>query len=147
MPKEKSRNRRKGAKKAVETKRAKLMNEVRNWEIEIGVSTSLDAVVNAAIDHFNERLRYYEDRDLERGKEYFERERVSIHSDKDFLDRITVNYIRHELSAYDEKIDDLFGKIGKHEAFQLLNQKIYTEIGRVFPQVREEARRQLKAKI
>jgi hypothetical protein len=83
----------------------------------------------------------------ERGKEYFVRDRASVHSDKDFLDRITVNYIRHELSVYDEKIDDLFGKIGKHEAFELLNQKIYTEIGRVFPRLRKEARRQLKAKI
>ena len=39
---------------------------------------------------------------------------LSINSDDDTLDRIVNNYVRHELSNYDDILKDIKGKIGVH---------------------------------
>jgi len=62
------------------------------------------------------------------------------------LRRITVNHLRHNLSDYDRRLDDLFGKVGKSEAYIILNRKIYTSIADTYPDLAEECERQMYRK-
>jgi hypothetical protein len=41
-------------------------------------------------------------------------------SDPAFLERITVNFIRHELTEYDESLQEVAGRMGVDEAMALM---------------------------
>ena len=68
-------------------------------------------------------------------------------SDKEFLNRITVNYIRHNLTTYEKIIDTMYSKVGKQKAYNMLNKKVFEEIANVYPDYKEECDRQLKMKM
>jgi hypothetical protein len=57
-------------------------------------------------------------------------------NDLDFLARITVNYIRHELSEYDQDLMGLWGRVGKGEAYLRLNKKSYAAIAAQYPELK-----------
>ena len=57
-------------------------------------------------------------------------------SDKDFLHRITTNYLRHECTSYENELYKLFGKTGVNEAHDILQRRINDEIRRVYPQLK-----------
>lgn len=131
---EKQALRKQSAKKAVETKEQKLLRIVETWVIDVEVYND---VAQAAVDHYNEYNSW---------KEFF----IPVDkrsSDKEFLDRITVNYLRHMLSAYDEKLYELFGKVGKNKAYSILSRKVFEAIAMKYPHLEKECRRQLKAKV
>lgn len=100
----------------------------------------LDVVIRDAIDSYN---NFHEEILLGIGHEYTI---ATPSSDIKFINRITVNHIRHNLSYYDEQLEKLFGKVGKKEAYFILNKKIYTEIGEVYPNLYHECKRQLDCK-
>jgi hypothetical protein len=58
---------------------------------------------------------------------------ATSNSETDFLYRIIHNYLRHEESSYEDLIDQLFGKVGKEEAYEILRRKVTEEIDRVYP--------------
>jgi hypothetical protein len=58
-------------------------------------------------------------------------------SDPEFLQRITINYIRHQHSEYDEQLEHIFGKVGTAEAYLALNRKIADAIEEKYPVLRE----------
>ena len=68
-------------------------------------------------------------------------------SDSVFLNRVIVNYLRHNLSNYDSKLDDIFGKVGKSEAYRIINTKIYAKIAEVYPVLKDECDNQLMSKL
>ena len=45
-------------------------------------------------------------------------------SDKEFLKRICINYLRHECTVYEDELDKIFGEVGVHEAHDLLQNRI-----------------------
>ena len=105
------------------------------------VSTpSQEVVVDAAIRAYN---RFHEDLYYDRGHEY---EPASRDSSPEFLQRITVNHLRHNLSNYEARLDALFGRVGKQEAYRILNAKIYERIAAEYPMLKEECERQLRRK-
>ena len=130
--KQRSRNRQISATKAAETKRARLLTEVGGWEIEI-VREPTYQLIRLAIDSYNAHQR-------ERGECGGA---ASIKSDEGFLDRITVNFIRHRMTEYDARLANLYGKAGKTEARELLRAKILTAISRTYPELYIECARQL----
>jgi len=75
---------------------------------------------------------------------YNARERVwgsasaSESSDERFLDRITVNYVRHELTNYDGLLASLHGKVGIAEAKELVRERVYDAICDAYPALLEE---------
>lgn len=71
---------------------------------------------------------------------------ASPKDDPELLDRITVNYIRHELSQYDHGLASLWGRVGKGEAYLLLNKKIYTAISAQYPELKSECAKQMQRK-
>ena len=59
-----------------------------------------------------------------------------------FLARISVNYIRHNLTKYEENIEKICGKTGKVLAYDLERYIVLSEIARVYPEFTEECQRQ-----
>ena len=54
-------------------------------------------------------------------------------SDKIFLERIEVNYIRHNLTKYDTALETMAGRIGIHEAVTKIKFMILDAISEKYP--------------
>lgn len=116
-----------------------LLQELATWQIVLRPKP-YETVVDAAIRAYN---RFHEDLYYDRGHEY---EPASRDSSPEFLQRITVNHLRHNLSNYEARLDALFGRVGKQEAYRILNAKIYERIAAEYPMLKEECERQLRRK-
>jgi hypothetical protein len=71
----------------------------------------------------------------------YEREReggASLNSDPGFLNRITVNYIRHKLTSYEEELCNQFGRVGNEDAIEEIRNLVYTEISIKYPELADE---------
>lgn len=121
------------AKKAVETKTGRLLDVVNALEIRVD-RLPLEEVRRLAIEHYNERRRP-------------DKDRADASSSEDFLLRITVNYVRHEMTVYDGTVAALWGRTGKEEALDLLRERIYGLIARTYPELAEECESQEIARI
>lgn len=67
---------------------------------------------------------------------------ASIDSDPAFLDRITVNYIRHCLTNYEAALYARFGKVGVDDAADMIRSMINSAIARTYPYLARECKRQ-----
>jgi len=121
-----------GAKKASITKYEKLMNIISKWEIVVPIFSEEEVTAKA--------IQAYRDFHI------FDEVQTETFG-HEFLQRISVNYIRHEMSTYDEKLIQLFGKVGKQDGYDLLNEKIYESIAVAYPNLRQECYRQLYRKL
>ena len=89
-----------GAKTAVETKRAALMQQV--LEMHVSVETRPEHWVRrAAIEAYNER--------------HWDGDGAAEDAPAEFLERITVNFIRHK---YDRALEEVAGRVGIASAVQ-----------------------------
>jgi hypothetical protein len=61
----------------------------------------------------------------------------------EFLERITVNFIRHNLTAYDRALEEVAGRVGIASAVQAIRARIYSAIGESDPALADECSRQL----
>ncbi|MFZ3382608.1 MAG: hypothetical protein WA144_01655 [Candidatus Methanoperedens sp.] len=118
-----------GAKKAAETRKQRLLKEVQGWEIELK-REDYEMVVYSAIEAYNE---FKGNLALERKN--IEYETATIDSDPTFLKRITKNYLRHELSNYEDKLEEIFGKTGTYEAYIIIKKKIEKKIAEIYPEL------------
>ena len=108
-------NRQTAARKAVETKTKNIVNQVQSFPVHV---ERIDNVVDEAIESYN---------DWNSWKEDFEGFVSKKNSSKEFLDRITVNFISHELTSYDEDLDKIHGKVGVRKAYGIEREKIFEE--------------------
>jgi hypothetical protein len=117
-----------GAETAVETKRAALMQRV--LEMHVSVETRPEYWVRrAAIEAYNER--------------HWDGDGAAEDVPAEFLERITVNFIRHNLTAYDRALEEVAGRVGIASAVQAIRAKIYSAIGESYPALADECSRQL----
>ncbi len=58
---------------------------------------------------------------------------ASPNDSPEFLSRIARNYIRHELTDYEERLDALFAKVGNESAYNRLKTRINEAISEVYP--------------
>lgn len=63
------------------------------------------------------------------------------------LARWMVNYIRHNLTRYDQKLEEIIGKTGRKEAVTLIRQRVFKEIARTYPEFSAECQRQLDRRV
>ena len=136
---ETNKKRREGSANAIRTKRGKLLHRVAGWNIYIP-RQNLSDVIQEAISSYNGRK-------ADRSDEGFIYEPASIQSGKEFLYRITVNFLRHRCSSYERQLVEIAGKVGTKEAYILLNQNIFKKISQVYPELQSECDRQLEDKI
>ncbi len=127
---EKSSKRKSASKKAVETKEKKLIDDASSTKIEICILTKSE-LLKQAISHYNERQGFFGEYNY-----------ASSESDTLFLERIQVNYIRHMLTQYEAKLDDIFGKVGVAIAYKIIKCKVFETISENYPFLRNECERQ-----
>ena len=128
----KSACRKEKAKQVVLVKKDKLQNIVKTWEPSIK-KYPITWVRKAAIEAYNERqLDVMSDKC------------ASLKDDPLFLNRITVNFIRHEITSYDDLLHKLHGKVGKLQAIDMVREKVYECICNNYPDLIEECKRQLE---
>lgn len=136
-----SKPRQEASQKALTTKRKNLLRKVTEMEIYIQ-RKNLEDIITDAVKAYNSFKSCMAD---ERGD--FDYQQATVNSDKEFLNRITVNYLRHRCSPYEKILDKIEGKVGTKEAYTLLNEKIFQKIGETFPELKAECDRQLEEKI
>jgi hypothetical protein len=122
------------AAKAIATKKRILTNIAANWKPVI-TTKHINIVRKEAIENYND---FHYDH-----KQYSV---ASNKSDPSFLERITVNYIRHDLTDYDGLLYELHGKIGIHEAIELVRDRVYDTIAAAYPNLSDECNRQRSIK-
>jgi hypothetical protein len=118
--------RREGAAKAVETKRQQVQSYLDTLEIVVP-EISADILCCRACNHYNGRSDYW----------YAEPD-----DDPLFLARITVNYLRHQLTCYEDALDAITGKVGAISAYLTIKNMVLTAIGVVYPSLENECNRQ-----
>ncbi|MBL8093176.1 MAG: hypothetical protein JNL73_03330 [Anaerolineales bacterium] len=60
-------------------------------------------------------------------------EPVTVTSGAAFLDRITVNSVRHQLTAYDRRLEEVAGRSGVGRTIATLRQRVYAAIAEAYP--------------
>ena len=124
--------RRKSSLKMVETKKDNLLIEISELPSSVEFIPR-NELVPLVIDDYNDR-NYYKDyltlRDL----------------DQSTLERLTVNYIRHQLTSYDQCLGLIFSKVGKKEGYRLLRERIYNCISESYPELTRECTLQFRRK-
>lgn len=133
-----NRTRREASVKAIKTKQNNLLKQVARWEIYIQPQ-HLEDVMHDAIKSYNS-VR------VDRSEDGFPYEPASMNSDKEFLKRIVVNFLRHCCSPYERRLDEITGKVGTKEAYILLNHRIYKRISELYPELKDECDRQFEEK-
>ncbi len=114
--------------RAAETQRNQMGEYVEG--IEVSVPQMDEATLTAqAIAHYNVRHDGVGDRAFES-------------SDPEFLNRIRVNYLRHQCTGYDQHLDETKGKVGRSEACVEIKEKILDAIADAYPMLTKECSRQ-----
>jgi len=108
-----------------EKKRQKLIDYINSLEIEIP-KMPLKKLREKAVEHYNWLWR------VERNQWD---KLATINDDEKFLNRICVNYLRHEHKHYESEIAKMFGKVGKDEGYYLLKKKINEKIFKIYPEL------------
>jgi hypothetical protein len=124
------------ARKGVETKHDKTMEFVRELDIEVPI-LGREKLVHLACESYNELAGQ---RSTERRDDGYLS--ASSGSDPAFLARITVNYIRHQLTIYESALYAQFGKVGVEDAVDAIRSKVYAAIAEAYPDLAEECERQ-----
>ena len=120
--------RRAAAQQAVATKTTRLMAAVEAMRITVA-RRDLAQVRQSAIAHYYDRS----------GGDVF----ASPQDSPAFLERITVNYLRHVLTRYDQALLSIAGKTGNRTALAVIRRRIYTAIADAYPALSAECARQL----
>jgi chemotaxis protein histidine kinase CheA len=128
---QRSQSRRAAAKKAVATKQAKTDKLVDDSisSIRVGVR-SLDEVCKLAIESYNLRGG---------GSDFVA---ASWSNNDPFLERICVNFLRHEMSTYEYSLQRTLGKVGGKDAYLAIKFAVLEAIAESYPELRNECSRQ-----
>ena len=128
------------AKRKEASKIEQLLDAIEAMPITVTTLTTTQVVANA--------IRYYNSRQENRvlDRDDYTPKYANPDSDSLFLERITVNYIRHELSQYDRVLETTAGKTGADRARVAINKRVYALIAATYPQFADECARQLARK-
>ena len=125
--------RRKSSAKMVETKKDNLLIEISELPISVEFIPR-NELVPLVIDNYNKN------KDDNKGYSSFR------DFDQSKLERLTVNYIRHELTPYDYYLKLIVSKVGKKEGYRLLKERIYNCISESYPELTRECTLQFRRK-
>lgn len=138
--------RRRAAKKAVATKRAHTQALLDERIQAIALKPNYTGLTKTrlrkkAVHHYNMVHSYWAEVD---GRDF---EPIRYRDcDTVFLNRITVNMLRHAGTTYDEELDIYIGKVGKAEAVEHVRVHIYDLIAAEYPHLAKECALQRERK-
>lgn len=130
--------RRKAAKKAVETKKAKTMRMV---DIEIAAIRVREILPYKRLKRLavRDRQDWYDYQEEIRGRYEY---RDADSAPEDTKRRWMVNYVRHNLTDYDETLWNMKGSTGIREAYQKYRDAVLDAIAEAYPSLADECSRQ-----
>ncbi len=120
------------ARQVTEERRAKILRWVEELKVEVERFPDRDALTREAVEHYN---CLWQDRGRD---DKF----ADVNADPAFLERITVNFLRHEGTQYEERLVDIWGKVGAEEARERVKIRVLEAIGKAYPHLAEECVRQ-----
>lgn len=127
---EKAAGRKQAAEKAVKTKAAKAESIADDLIVSIRVERwDMEALERATLSA--KQQWYYEHDNFD-----------MLTPDHETLERWMVNFIRHNLCEYDDKLDGLRGLVGKEGLYKRLKAEILLKISQVYPELEPECKRQ-----
>lgn len=124
---ESANGRKKKASQAVETKRSKIMAHVNGLNIVVPEMPEQE-LREKAVKSFND---FKEAKAMRRDD--YEFEPATVNSDETFLNRISMNYLRHKCTKYERELNQIFGKVGVDDAYVILKEKINGAILEKYP--------------
>ncbi len=119
------------AKKATATKQRQMDEYLENLDIEV-LRMDKDKLIEEACGAYNEWHWSRSDEDCYADK----------NSNPLFLERITVNYLRHCLSRYEEHLAKIEGKVGARDAYSQIKDEVLWAIGFEYDWLADECQRQ-----
>jgi hypothetical protein len=123
--------RRVAARRGARTREERLDQYIDDLEIRL-LDMSEEELIDAACDHYNNRRK-----DEGGGRMAFR------DSPRDFLDRIMVNYLRHDKeSGYDDNLDNIFGRTGARDGRRRIKRMVLVAIAARYPRLAAECARQ-----
>ncbi|MDM7988933.1 hypothetical protein [Arthrobacter sp. zg-Y877] len=125
---EASRNRQLAARERALVKKKAAVAVAESLELRI-VPEPWESMQRKAIEHFNGRLR---------GKQ----SPASLSTAPSRLNRLTVNYLRHQQTSYEEELKEFKGVVGVGEAYLVVRNRILDLIADTYPQLKAECDRQ-----
>jgi hypothetical protein len=103
-----------------------------------------EALIHAACQHYNWHQEDVEDGWAARGRDddrlYVKR--ASPDDTPAFLERITVNYLRHQGTAYEDELERLYGTVGADAARMRVKERVLEAIAAHYPHLASECERQ-----
>lgn len=125
-------SRRQGAAKAVETKRAKLHAEIETKIQKIKVEVlPMSQLRDEAIA---DRQAWY---DMD-----WENDCDAASADEPTIKRWMVNYVRHNLTSYDDVLYRMSGKVGCHNEYLTYKFTVLDKIAEAYPKLKQECNQQ-----
>jgi hypothetical protein len=107
-------------------------------KLHVSVEVLDDAQVRSlALASYNAAREFFADLN-----EDYDWQPADADADPAFLERITVNYIRHELTDYDRELERVAGQVGVGAATAVIRRRVYEAIAEAYPQYADECRRQ-----
>ena len=131
--KEKSKTRSEAGKKVQDKKRQDFFNYIRNLNIHIP-EYDYEHLVELACDSYNDFQKF---KAWRRGDYYSFDEPATSQSDEKFIARICMNYLRHNCTRYDKELEKMFGKTGRAEGHDIIQNRINQEICRIYPEIKK----------
>jgi hypothetical protein len=121
--------RRAAARRAVETKMRKTQQYAQGVEVKVPLLTR-ERLIRLACDHYNQR-----------GGDFL----AGPDSETMFLERICVNYLRHELTNYESHLGRIAGKVGSWDGYREIKGRVLDAIAARYAWLGEECARQRAA--
>jgi len=127
--------RRKSSEKMVETKKDNLLIQISELPISVEIIPR-NELITLVIDDYNYNENKYHFKGYSTFRDF----------DQSKLEKLTVNYIRHELTPYDYYLKLIESKVGKKEGYRLLIERIYNCISESYPELTRECTLQFRRK-
>lgn len=133
------------AQAVVDRKREALAAWVDGLTIQVPLLEA-EVLLQRACAHYN-RAEHVPDGVLERqARQGADRLRATPKSDPAFLARITVNYLRHQCTTYEQLLMQTLGHVGVEAAAAAIRQKVLAAIAAQYPPLGAECARQSAAR-
>jgi hypothetical protein len=136
--------RRESARKATATKHAAMLAHLARVAVSVPV-LDRDELVRRACRHYNRRKEEVAMDRAERGQET-DYTPATADSSPGFLDRISVNFLRHALSSFEDELAAVAGRVGVTDAYRAITRKVLDAIAAAYPHLKAECERQYAAK-
>jgi len=104
------------------------LSTVERLQVKVRQYKTNEALTKAACWHYN---KLWAERDGGRGR--YSDKHASQSDDSEFLNRITMNFLRHGCSDHEGYLDSVAGKMGAPEARAFLREKINKKILEQYP--------------